>query len=166
MIVRLICETLWTLWFGGLTFYIAIVVPIGGRVIGSDIQGEITAQVTFYLNLLAIFAAGSTVVLSLLFGCKKHRTLRWSFAAVIAIVAFGLVALRYVMLARMPGAGFDATGGPLGQWSFYSLHRLYLWSTTLQWGCGVGICVLNAIDATSRLRTPESHSSETNDERK
>ena len=42
----MIAQAIWMMWLGGLTFYIAFVVPIGGEVIGAAQQGEITGRVT------------------------------------------------------------------------------------------------------------------------
>ena len=39
-------------WWGGLTFYSVVVVPIGSEQIGSTEQGFITQQVTWWHNLI------------------------------------------------------------------------------------------------------------------
>lgn len=145
MLGRLIGESIWTLWLGGLTFYIAVVVPIGSGVIGSDVQGEITAEVTFYLNLMAMIAAACVAIEARLPDRNRFPKTTWGLAATIAVVTVGLIVLRAVMLERMPGLVLAESESLASErWSFYSLHRVYLWLTTLQWICGVAISFLRA----------------------
>ena len=140
MLGRLICDAVWTFWFGGLTFYIAVVVPLGSRVIGSDVQGEITAEVTFYLNLLAMLAAACVAIEARSPDRNRFPKTTWSLAATIAAITVGLIVLRAVMLTRMPGAVMPVSDTLAEQrWSFYSLHRVDLWLTTLHWIWGVAI---------------------------
>ncbi|MEM7314482.1 MAG: hypothetical protein AAF497_15150 [Planctomycetota bacterium] len=40
------------LWWGGLTFYAAAVVPIGTDLFGAEMQGMVTQQATNWLNFL------------------------------------------------------------------------------------------------------------------
>jgi uncharacterized membrane protein len=55
---RVVSLFLIMLWWGGLTFYSAIVVPIGTNVLqSSEQQGLVTQQVTKYLNALGLVAA-------------------------------------------------------------------------------------------------------------
>ncbi|OYW22951.1 MAG: hypothetical protein B7Z55_04045, partial [Planctomycetales bacterium 12-60-4] len=49
-----------SLWWGGLTVYAGIVVPIGTELFGSTAQGFITQQVTHWLNLFAAIALVAT----------------------------------------------------------------------------------------------------------
>jgi hypothetical protein len=123
-------------WQGGFTFYAAVVVPIGQAVLQSHLeQGFITRQVTNYLNV-----AGAVALLCLAWdGAASNdpvavrRRVRW--------IAWLLMALSLAILVWLHGALdglLDAeTRSLLYPRPFRSLHRWYLWISTLQWGCAV-----------------------------
>ena len=142
-VVDFVTDAVWLFWFGGLTFYMAVVVPIGSEILGSDVQGEVTSQVTSYINLASLVAA------TLIFLRGWKRSSRWLMvcASLITLCSLLMVVLRRWLLERMLGevSSGEATGEYgasefqlwLDTWSFYSLHRVYLWVTTFQWLCGV-----------------------------
>lgn len=135
--VSFLINLAWIFWFGGLTFYMAVVVPIGGDIIGSDVQGEITSVVTGYINVASMLAA----CLMYFRGRKlDSKVIVWS-AIMILLSSIVLVWLRLQLLARMdaPDDLTDATSPWFSELSFYTIHRVYLWITTAQWICGLAI---------------------------
>ena len=126
-------------WLGGFTFYGAIVVPIGQKELGPR-QGIITRQVTRYLNLSG---AGALVIFAWDLVCLKdgpaRRRLLWACWAGMLITLAILVYFHgslSEMMDRAPPSPTDAL-------SFQSLHRWYLWISTVQWACGVAYTFLS-----------------------
>lgn len=116
-------------WWGGLTVYAAIVVPLGSRNIGVTEQGFITQQVTHWLNGLAAAAlvlSGWTVWIS---GRRTLVVAWWGAAAAL----IGLVALHPQLDALLDETAHSVLDGV----RFYGLHRVYLWVTALQWVAGL-----------------------------
>ena len=128
-------------WQGGFTFYAAVVVPVGQSVLQSHLeQGFITRQVTTYLNL-----AGIAALLCLAWDGAASRDLiavrrraRWA--------AYLAMAIALVLLLWMHGS-LDRLLDPesrslVDAKEFRSLHRWYLWISTVQWGFAVIYCLL------------------------
>jgi hypothetical protein len=120
-------------WLGGFTFYASIVIPIGQKQLGGPEQGKLTAKVTNYLNLsgafaLAIFAWDLTVLKERPVG----RRLLWACWAGMALT-LGLLVYFHGILADMVRDKHSSSVDD----SFNTLHSLYLWTSTLQWLCGV-----------------------------
>lgn len=125
------------LWLGGFTFYGAVVIPIGMRVLGSHLrQGFITQQVTARLNWIALAA------LPLLFWNMaavwpaRRRVTRACLAstwAIMALIQVGLIAL-HPMLDRLLDPRARSI---LDEGRFDLLHRIYLAASTVQWAAGV-----------------------------
>lgn len=160
-LIRFSAEAIWTLWLGGLTFYIAIVVPAGTTIVGSTTQGEITSIVTGYLNGLAILASIAKLPWKQ-WRDRKPRTqgimIRAGLCTAIALIACVQIWLRMLLMEKMDfvspaNANQSMIELGMSEWSFYSLHRIYLWLTTVQWGCGVAILWMQHRISN---RTPES----------
>jgi hypothetical protein len=120
------------LWQGGFLFYTAVVVPIGTEVLGSaSAQGAITARVTDVMNLV-----GSVALLLLAWELNHGRDPdcrrswgRWSCWTVAFLTQALLFYLHWLLDGLMdPGRSY-ARNRPL----FYSVHRVYLWTITVQW---------------------------------
>lgn len=112
-------------WWGGLTFYSLVVVPIGSALFGSHEQGLITQQVTNRLNGLSL------VALALLF-CQvlnRRRLVLFLTWAIMLISALALLIL-HVRLDQALASEDDSMPGAL---SFYQWHRFYLLVTAVQW---------------------------------
>jgi hypothetical protein len=119
-------------WQGGFLFYASVVVPVGSAVLGSHAaQAVVTQPVTNYLNL-----GGGIALVLLLWDVlasprpRRTRGLLWTALAVTLAV---LVALHPVLDKH-----FVPSEGIADPETFRPLHRLYLWVSTLQWGCGLG----------------------------
>jgi hypothetical protein len=117
-------------WQGGFTFYAAVVVPLASVELGHLQQGFITRHVAWYLNL-----AGAVALLILAWdaeatGLGRLRTGRWlTLAGMTAALAL-LVWLH----PRLAGHLIDDTLKVVDRPAFRTMHRLYLWTCTVQWG--------------------------------
>lgn len=130
---HLILLALFATWFGGFTFYTAIVVPIGTDVLGSSrTQGFVTQQVTDKLNLIG----GPTILMMLIdliyFRRTRSRKMNLWFAVTFTGIAVSWIVLLIVhpMLDEMLQPEHEHV---LDDAKFYSLHRVYLWTSTIQW---------------------------------
>ena len=122
-----------TLWWGGLTFYSAVVVPVGTAVLEStELQGLVTQQVTRYLNMLGLLTVGAIIwILLRLLGTRAIT------------MAKELLVLGAILLALQGGLYW--LHGELGRQliddtdrdAFYQTHRLYLLLVAVQWGLGL-----------------------------
>jgi hypothetical protein len=122
-------------WQGGFTFYAAVVVPVGQQVFGHLRQGFITRQVTVYLNL-----AGTIALLILLWdvlaardAARWRRTLLWAMWAGMMLTLLGLFWLHPRMDELLVPKGRIINDYDV----FRARHRLYLWISTVQWGCAL-----------------------------
>lgn len=122
-----------TLWWGGLTFYSAVVVPVGTEVLEStELQGLVTQQVTRYLNALGLLAV--CAIIWILLRLEGARSIAKSKE---------LIALGAVLLALQGGLYW--LHGELGRQliedpdreAFYNTHRVYLLLIAVQWGLGL-----------------------------
>jgi hypothetical protein len=121
-------------WLGGFTFYSSVVVFVGQAQLGHRAQGFITREVTVYLNLAA--AAALPVLawdLAALGQRSRQRALLWTcWAGMLATLGL-LIPLHMVLGDMMVWESHSLTDPRL----FRTLHRVYLWVNTVQWGCGV-----------------------------
>ena len=129
---RVLTAMTFSLWFGGFTFYAAVVIPVGRRVLGGDTpQGFITEQVSDRLNVLALVTC-----LVLYWNTRAvppaSRRLRTAMLVTWAVFALSLVAL--MLLHPMLDAMLDQSTRSIPQpATFYSAHRVYLIVATVQW---------------------------------
>lgn len=124
---RLALLILWAVWWGGLTFYAVVVVPIGTEVLGSVEQGFITQQVIRWHNGLTV-----VFLLLMLFEAywRQSRVL-WAIVATLCFAAVGLILWH----ARLTGMmDFKHLSVPPG---FYAEHAIYLWITAAEWALGM-----------------------------
>ncbi len=113
-------QFLWPLWFGGLTFYTGVVVPLGGRVLGSETQGSVTAEVLPYLNGIGLLA---NLLPLLIRNPDTPRPLAMLLFALQSIVT--ALSLWVDQLWRADGVW--------GAIDFYTAHRILLWTVTAIW---------------------------------
>ena len=123
-------------WQGGFTFYASVVVPVGQEELHTPLeQGFITRRVTVYLNL-----AGAVALVPLAWETvaardpsawrRRLRLLLW-LAMAAALVA--LYRLHPVLDQYLDPLYRDLSD----RRAFRPYHRLYLWVSTVQWGCAV-----------------------------
>ena len=111
-------------WLGGLTFYGAVVIPIGRLTIGQPSQSLITRQVAWVLNL-------SAAVLLLPLAWDQCTSLVRSRRRWLVWLGFGLCIPPLHGLHMQMSAMMDGAPSPFE--TFSTVHRLYLWLSTLQW---------------------------------
>jgi hypothetical protein len=119
------------LWQGGFVFYAAVVVPAGTNLLGAAGQGAVTARVTDALNAIgAVGLAALALELRLTRDPNRRRVAyRW-WTWGIALVCHGLLIYFHLLLdAFMDDRQRQVVIGP----PFYPVHRLYLWTSTVQW---------------------------------
>ena len=132
--LRIVIALLFALWWGGFTFYAAVVVPIGGRVLGSAIaQGFITQPVSDRLNVLGVIVIAALALNVMMLrrdsGARARRMVALSWVA-LAITQVVLVVL-HGRLDEM----VDLTTRSIvsDRATFYATHRAYLLVATAQW---------------------------------
>jgi hypothetical protein len=138
---RLLVFAAFSFWIGGFTFYAAVVVPAGSEVLGSHrTQGFVTQQVTTYLNI-----SGALALLPLAWDAAASRdpyvARRW--ARWLAWLGMGLTLVALVWLHSHLDAFLDPHEfSVLDSSRFRPAHRVYLWTSTVQFGCGLTYLVL------------------------
>jgi hypothetical protein len=119
-------------WQGGLTFYGAVVIPIGARILGSHrSQAVITrevVQVATGVGLLALLLFFWDV-LATRDPAGWRRLGRQFLATTVAFTWVVLSCLQLILDSRFDPESLSVEDLP----SFQQLHRLYLWITTVQW---------------------------------
>lgn len=114
-----------SLWLGGLTFYALVVVPAGTEVVGSTTQGFITQRVTSRLNVVgAVCLAG--LLLSTVPARRRSLWIAWTLMAAAQAALFVMQNQLGALLDPLTQSVSDPA-------RFYSLHRVYLLITAVQW---------------------------------
>ena len=121
------------MWFGGFGFYVSIVVPIGTDILGSALeQGVITRRVTVWINIFNAIAIGTMLLESLVSWNRISGWGRITQVSTLVIISISLAILLYVhpILDGM----FDVDAKSVDDSvRFYNMHRIYLWTSTVQW---------------------------------
>ncbi len=130
---RFLCLMIYSIWFGGFTFYIVIVVPVGTSVLGSaKSQGFITQQVTHHLNWIC--AVALVFLFWEIFSGSTRSNSIFRLAATTCCVLIGLLLIGLVWIHPILDQLLDVESRKiLERPKFYQWHRLYLWLSTLQW---------------------------------
>ncbi len=120
------------LWQGGFLFYTSFVVPTGTQVLGSAAaQGVITARVTDTLNVigtlgLAVFAWDLNYSRD---RSARRTAARWWCWGIMLVCQWLLFFSHQLLDAFMDPERTRVVIRPL----FYPVHRVYLWTITVQW---------------------------------
>lgn len=120
---------IFALWWGGLTFYALVVIPLGTEEIGSDAQGFITQKVSLWHNRISL----AVLVLLAIDAYRNASRWRWGFTAWLTLCTLLLMSLHTHLSQQLD---FQTKSVPE---SFYNLHAIYLWLTTAQWLSGLPI---------------------------
>jgi hypothetical protein len=121
----------WAAWWGGLSFYALVVVPIGTDLIGSVEQGFITQRVTRIHNAIT----GVFVVCLLVEAFRTRGRILWIMSGTLVITTILLVVWHSHLTGMMD---FQQQTVPR---RFYSEHAVYLWVTAIEWAIGMAIPV-------------------------
>ena len=123
-------DLLLCVWWGGLTFYAAIVIPIATELLGAETQGFVTQQVTRWLNALTTVWLVMVAV-----DAVRHRShRRWSLWTALALCQIAL----FVGHARLTSLmDFSTQAIAIDRTQFYVEHQVYLWITVIQWLAGL-----------------------------
>lgn len=129
------------LWFGGFTFYAALVVPVANSILPDTVEfGFVTQKVTHGINAFhGAFLAVATWELVVQYRLAKKRT-RWlnllALAVIISAAALiGMLLIHARLGSMMNGSTFQINEPEGG--SFYGTHAIYLNLSTLTWLMGI-----------------------------
>lgn len=122
--------------FGGFLFYAGVVVPLASEVVGSTTQGFVTRKVTAVLNvsvaITLLATLGELWATRRLRGRGLNRSLGGVFT--VAVLCCVTLFMLHPRLDRLLDPSELAVSDAI---SFYSLHRVYLWVSTVQWLCSL-----------------------------
>ena len=119
----------WATWWGGLSFYAIVVIPIGTELIGSVEQGFISQKVTQWHNWLSLLFV---MFLAIDAHVRRRGTL-WIIVALLVFINIMLVVWHSILSSQMD---FEQKTVPSG---FYAQHAVYLWFTAAQWIVGMAM---------------------------
>ncbi len=135
--LRLLARLALATWFGGFTFYAAVVVPDLHESFGGMETGEVSRRVA-----VPLYAIGATALVLGSIVAAIDRTPGWRGKARLGLIAVnGLFLVALVAMHRSMGNRLDP-GGSLP--AFRSLHELYLTVWTGQWLAIVGLMATEA----------------------
>jgi hypothetical protein len=132
ILFRFVLLTSFMLWQGGFTFYGAVVIPAGHRVLGTHLEvGFITQDVTLWINVLGDISCALLLLNLLSFGHRQRRLTQGLLGTllVIAVAQIVLHLLHPAMDALLDSKDHELLQRP----AFDRLHRIYLLTATLQW---------------------------------
>jgi hypothetical protein len=119
-----------SIWWGGFTFYAAIVIPVGMKVLGSHTEmGFITQQVTIYINFFSLISF-------IFYGyCLKNEafTEKKLVEEIIVISLIGFQLLLFLLHHYQTDLLNFENHKIINRDNFYLLHRIYLIVETLIW---------------------------------
>ncbi len=143
--VRSLTSVAFAVWFGGFTFYAAVVVPDLHEALGGMETGEISRRVSFVLNAIGVAA----VALGWLrvAGDREGREGWRGWTRIGLLAATTALLLALIALHRHLGARLDA-GGSLA--AFRPVHEFYLILSTAQWAANLGLLAIEAISPRPR----------------
>lgn len=129
------------LWWGGFTFYAAVVVPLGAQVTDETTQGFVTQKVTHGFNILALIILALSFPTCWLTGKlnadatmlqKRGRLARRVAWVVMLATLAGLVIVHSLLDSRLDPKTLSIQGSS----DFYKIHQAYLWLAIFQWHAG------------------------------
>ncbi len=131
---------LWSLmfWQGGFLFYVAAVVPTAQHVIGHLQQGFITRHVAVWINNAGAVSLALLALDLAVFADPRTRR-RWIWATWLAMVVCQIA--LFVLHPRMDAYLDPETLDIESRQEFYLLHRIYLWTHTVQWVFAIAFTV-------------------------
>jgi hypothetical protein len=143
--LRLLGRVTLAVWFGGFTFYAAVVVPDLHENLGGMETGEISRRVAPFLYATG---AAALALAWLDFLTDRYQRNGWRGKARLGLLAANsLLLITLILMHRSLGIYLDS-GGKLAE--FRAFHEVYLTIWTVQW---LAILGLMAIDAFQTIPT-------------
>jgi hypothetical protein len=128
-------------WQGGFMFYGGVVVPVGGSVLGSEVeQGFITQAVTNYLNAagaVCLVVWGILLWLETPWSSWLGRT-SWALWSSLLVTLGVLIGLHVLMDRSLDIPGHNI----LDEQKFLRLHGAYITTSTAQWLMSLALLAL------------------------
>ena len=138
-LVRYLAAVAFAVWFGGFTFYAAVVVPDLHEALGGLETGEISRRVSFVLN--AIGGAAVTLGWLRVATDRGARSGRRGLARVLLLGVTTALLVGLVAFHRHLGVRLDS-GESLS--TFRPVHEFYLILSTIQWAANLGLLAIEA----------------------
>lgn len=149
---RVLVFLLFAFWFGGLTFYVSVVIPNGINILGEvSKMGLITQKATRVLNIssmLFIFAALLFITVNYRDYRRPLRILHFVLIALLLTAQIYLNYLHGVMDTYLIGHTLNAADRGI----FMTFHRTYEILTPFSWILGVVWCFISVPRKRRRIR--------------
>ncbi len=117
----------WGVWWGGLTLYAVVVVPIGTSDLGSVEQGFVTQRVTISHNWLSVVF----ILCLILESFRRSSRFLFGMGIALSILTYELFRWHRHLSSMM---NFQERSVQAG---FYQEHSVYLWLIATQWIIGL-----------------------------
>lgn len=136
-IAKKISLVLLSVWWGAFTFYAGVVINIGMQVLGSHTEmGFITQAVTGYMNFISL-----PIFIFTVYSFRSEK--RFFIAALLLVLLQVVLFFVHFELDKLLDFGQRIV---LNKATFYSLHRIYLWTSTVIWLIVSGFVFLRVKD--------------------
>jgi hypothetical protein len=136
--LRLLTRVSLAIWFGGFTFYAAVVVPDLHENLGGMETGEISRRVARFLYAIGASALALAWLDTL---TDRGRRSGWRGKTRIGLLAANsFLLITLVLMHRSLGINLDS-GGKLAE--FRSFHEVYLTTWTVQWLALLGLMAID-----------------------
>ncbi len=136
-ITKKISLLLLCIWWGAFTFYSGVVINVGMQVLGSHTEmGFITQAVTGYMNFISL-----PIFIFTVYSFRSEK--RFFIAALLLVLLQVVLFFVHFELDKLLGFGQRIV---LNKATFYSLHRIYLWTSTVIWLIVSGFVFLRVKD--------------------
>lgn len=136
-ITKKIALLLLCIWWGAFTFYAGVVINVGMQVLGSHTEmGFITQAVTGYMNFISL-----PIFIFTVYSFRAEK--RFFIAALLLVFLQVVLFFVHLELDNLLDFGQRIV---LSKAMFYSLHRIYLWTSTVIWLIVSGFVFLRVKD--------------------
>lgn len=127
LIVRSLALWAYAVWFGGFTFYGAVVLWAVHAAFGGLESGKITQEITVVLNWIGVITLGLWWALAWIERAKKPR---WAWFAMVGLIGGSSIIQVALFIDHVI---LDRRLAEFGLEGFYAHHNVYLNMSTVQW---------------------------------
>ena len=132
-IAKKISLVMLSIWWGAFTFYSGVVINVGMQVLGNHTEmGFITQAVTGYMNFISL-----PIFIFTVYSFRSEK--RFFIAALLLVLLQAVLFFVHFELDKL--LDFEQRI-VLNKATFYSLHRIYLWTSTLIWLIVSGVLLM------------------------